>query len=204
MREVYRIPWVWQPDEHLMCAAPKAFLRHWYAVPGEAYHPQTYGQLLRTPYGLYVRMVCAERFPMAKQRMPNCPVCTDSCMEFFLNPEPERTRFLNFEMNSRGTMLMGINEDGDFRCLSPAFQAQCWKEAYVDEEKGQWEVRFCIPDSFLKQFFSAYDARKNRRMTGNFYKCGDATEQPHYGSWNYVTREPLDFHCPECFGDLII
>ena len=141
---------------------------------------------------------------MALQRMPNCPVCTDSCMEFFLNPEPERDTFLNLEMNSRGTLLMGLNVAGKFGCLDPSLQAGCFPRAYVDEEKGEWEIRFCIPDRLLKQLFPTYNPERDRRMTGNFYKCGDATGMPHYGSWNPVSRDPIDFHCPECFGELIL
>lgn len=204
MREVYRIPYVGQPEEGLLRAAPRAWLGHWYPVPQGTYQPQTYGQLLRTPYGLYVRMVCQESSPMAEQRMPNCPVCTDSCMEFFLNPDSENDTFLNFEVNARGAMLMGLNVCGAFRCLDPALQTGCFPAAYVDEEKGEWEIRLCIPDSLLRRFFPAYDPGETRRMRGNFYKCGDAAPIPHYGSWNYVSRDPIDFHCPECFGDLLV
>ncbi len=194
MGEVYKIPWAEQPEERLLRAAPKAWLENWYPMPQGAYHPRTYGQLLRTPYGLYVRMVCEEPDPMARQRMPNCPVCTDSCMEFFLN----------FEVNARGTMLMGLNVDGAFRCLDPALQAGCFPAAWVDEEKGEWEMRLCIPDSLVVRFFPSYAPEETGRMRGNFYKCGDATPIPHYGSWSHVSRKPIDFHCPECFGELVV
>lgn len=81
---------------------PKAWLKNWYPVPEGEYCPATYGQLLRTPLALYVRLVCEEQSPLARQRLPNSPVCTDSCMEFFLNPVPRNNTFINFELNSRG------------------------------------------------------------------------------------------------------
>ena len=37
-------------------------------------------------------------------------------------------------------------------------------------------------------------------MYGNFFKCGDLTEQAHYLSWNPVTSEQPDFHRPQDFG----
>ena len=114
MRKVYRIPFARQPEESRLCAAPKAWIKNWYPVPEGEYRPAAYGQLLRTPLALYVRLVCEEESPLAWQRLPNSPVCTDSCMEFFLNPVPRNNTFINFELNSRGTMLMGLNENGDF------------------------------------------------------------------------------------------
>lgn len=204
MQGVYQIPFAKQPEEHLLCAAPRAWLENWYPVEGKEYCPRTFGQILRTPFALYVRLVCEEKSPQAVQWAPNSPVCTDSCLEFFLNPVPEENRFINFELNSRGTMLMGLNEDGDFRCLDPALQAGCFPQSLVDEEHGVWEVRFCIPDSLLCRIFPGYDPNRTQRMSGNFYKCGDHTAIPHYGSWNPVSRRPIDFHCPECFGEFVL
>ena len=39
---------------------------------------------------------------------------------------------------------------------------------------------------------------------GNFYKCGDDTSIPHYGSWNPIALPAPDFHCPVHFGTLIL
>ena len=39
-------------------------------------------------------------------------------------------------------------------------------------------------------------------MRGNFYKCGDHTVNPHWGSWAPVDK--VDFHVPLLFGDLEI
>ncbi len=203
MPQVYPVPWAPQPEERLLCEAPRALLAHWYPVPGSSYRPASYGQLLRTPFALYVRLVCEEPAPYAVQRLPNSPVCTDSCLEFFLEPEPGTGRFLNFELNARGTMLLGLNAGGVFRCLDPALQAGCFPQAVTDPARGRWEVRFCVPDTLLQTVFPACIPAQAARMRGNFYKCGDAAPQPHYGSWNPVTRRPIDFHCPECFGDLL-
>lgn len=203
-RYTYVVPWAEQPTEQAIQEAPKAWLKHWYIAGDKSYTPRTLGQLLRTPFGLFVRMVCFEKTPMAIQCLPNSPVCTDSCMEFFLNPMPEQNSFLNFEVNAKGTMLLGLNENGNFRCLDPSMQAGCFTQVKVVQEKSLWEARFCISDKLIQNFFKAWIPTDAKVMRGNFYKCGDKTKIPHYGSWNEVTRRPIDFHCPECFGNLIL
>ena len=40
------------------------------------------------------------------------------------------------------------------------------------------------------------------KMEGNFYKCGDHTASPHWGSWVPMPR--LDFHDPDSFGTFVI
>lgn len=171
-------------------------------MPEGDYRPYTWGQLLRTPFALYVRLGCKESGPRAVQRMPNSPVCSDSCLEFFLNPVPDESRFLNFEFNARGAMLLGLNENGSFRCLDPSLQTGCFPHAVVKED--EWGVWFCVPDTLIQRFFPKWKPEGAAPLRGNFYKCGDATQVPHYGSWSFVSRRPIDFHSPECFGEFLM
>lgn len=182
--------------------APQARIDCWYPVSGNDYRPAAYGQVCRAPSALHVRMVCAERAPRATWRAPNDRVCTDSCLEFFLSPWPQGDPLINFEMNAHGTLLLGINEGGAFRCLDPALQTGCHPTARIDEERGEWEVTLCVPDALLREVFPGCEPAGLSSLRGNFYKCGDETDAPHYGSWNPVTRVPIDFHCPECFGEI--
>jgi hypothetical protein len=41
------------------------------------------------------------------------------------------------------------------------------------------------------------------KIQGNFYKCADGTDSPHYVTWSPVKTEIPDFHRPEFFGELI-
>ena len=41
------------------------------------------------------------------------------------------------------------------------------------------------------------------KLMGNFYKCADGTDSPHYVSWSPIKTEKPNFHCPEFFGELI-
>jgi hypothetical protein len=40
------------------------------------------------------------------------------------------------------------------------------------------------------------------KIKGNFYKCADGTDSPHYVTWNPVQTPTPDFHRPEFFGEL--
>ena len=53
---------------------------------------------------------------------------------------------------------------------------------------------------FVRRFFPEFELRRGLRLRGNFYKCGDATVQPHYLAWNPVTSAVPAFHRPEDFG----
>lgn len=59
-----------------------------------------------------VFLISYEKEIMAARENMNDPVCRDSCMEFFLKPNPENdSRYLNFELNPRGTLFLGIGKD---------------------------------------------------------------------------------------------
>ena len=203
MCEKYYIQRVKQPKEDIFETIPKASLNYWYPTETADYKPKTYGQICRSSLAWHINMVCEETQPYAVQTMPNSPVCTDSCMEFFLNLQPEDNTFINFEINAIGTMLLGINQNGNFRCLDPALQRKCFVSVKVDNKAGLWQIRLCIPNSLLQSIFTQWNPEGTEPVKGNFYKCGDDTKKPHYGSWNPVARRPIDFHCPECFGEFI-
>ena len=68
--------------------------------------------------GFQVDMWCYETEMRAVNKEPDTPVYEDSCLECFLNFYPEESpKYLNFEVNSLGTMLcqVGTNKtDLDF------------------------------------------------------------------------------------------
>lgn len=41
-------------------------------------------------------------------------------------------------------------------------------------------------------------------MRGNFFKCAEKSEHPHYGCWAPVDLPRPDFHSPDYFGELIL
>jgi hypothetical protein len=40
------------------------------------------------------------------------------------------------------------------------------------------------------------------KIFGNFYKCADDTENPHFLSWNPILLATPNFHCPDYFGGI--
>lgn len=49
-------------------------------------------------------------------------------------------------------------------------------------------------------FFRIY--LDGKTMKGNFYKCGDKLQTPHFLSWSPIGLERPMFHCPAFFGTL--
>ena len=71
-----------------------------------------------------------------------------------------------------------------------------------EERMGEcsWELALVIPASS----FFAHQLKDFSHMeaTGNFYKCGDKLETPHFLSWAPIDLPAPCFHCPDFFGKL--
>ncbi|MDR0405759.1 MAG: hypothetical protein LBH54_03065, partial [Clostridiales bacterium] len=64
---------------------------------GNGYRPDTKVNILREEDGLRVTMETNETPLLSRFVNDNSPVCTDSCMEFFLRPHGGDARYFNFE-----------------------------------------------------------------------------------------------------------
>jgi hypothetical protein len=138
----------------------------------------------------------------------NQNVNEDSCVEFFVKL-PESTSYYNFEFNCIG-VCRAAKHLGD-RHHSTDFTPDQLKKIDRWSSLGtrafreinglfSWELCVCIPFELLE-----VDPQKlPERLLGNFYKCADATEQPHYVSWNPIRTDKPDFHRPEYFGDIFL
>jgi hypothetical protein len=147
----------------------------------------------------------------------NDDVFRDSCVEFFFCPDPFKDkRYFNFEMNAIGTLLLGLGVDRQSRTRLKGEPPEQFniktslnkknidlpvKEFWTVE---YWTVEYTIPFEFIKKYFPKLEFKSKQKMTGNFYKCGDETKFPHYGSWNPIKTPQPDFHRPEFFGELIL
>lgn len=154
----------------------------------------------------YVRSVC---------RAYQDPVCTDSCVEFFVQPKPDRG-YLNFEMNAGGTLLLHYVTDptpgpNGFRgCehvpweLGQKVQIVSSLPAVVDPEITEplcWSLEAVIPVEVLEAFVGPLGPLLGQIWRANFYKCGDRTSHPHWAMWSPI-GEVLSFHQPAFFGRL--
>lgn len=142
----------------------------------------------------------------------NDPVCTDSCVEFFFNPAPERDdRYMNFEINPIGTFLLEIGKDRYSRKpindVSPEmFEifTSVTKDSVKNYKGPLWMVQYSIPFSFIEKYYGKLDFCCGKVVKANFYKCGDKTRYPHWACWNKIEAPYPDFHRPEFFGELIL
>jgi hypothetical protein len=130
-------------------------------------------------------------------------VHTDSCMEFFLSPDPLNTpRYFNWEFNPAGAMYLAIGTSRRDRTPLPEKNYRELFAVQTTVHGRGWSLELRIPLSFLRRFFPALTFAPGYTMRGNFYKCGDNTRRPHFGCWSPIDLPEPDFHCPDFFGTL--
>ena len=154
--------------------------------------------------GMDVTMRCYERKPRAIWHNPNNDIYTDSCMEFYVNcfPEHPQKGYLNLEMNSNGAAFCSFGTSRHARSLVLEMGLP-HPEVDVEKGDGWWQVHCLISAKLFEALYGLpFDFPVGHRMEGNFYKCGDHTADPHWGSWVPMPR--LDFHDPDSFGTFVI
>lgn len=178
-----------------------------------SYTPKVSVKVFYTPTHFHVKFYAVENEIKVEYKNMNDPVCQDSCVEFFINPNPEKDdRYLNFEVNPIGTMLLGLGKGRHGRALitdrsdfdSFAIKTSVKPEEAADFSGDCWSVEYAIPFRFIEKIYGRVAFDSGKRISANFYKCGDYTRYPHYGCWNEIVSEKPDFHRPECFGELVL
>jgi hypothetical protein len=178
------------------------------------HRPQTSARLLYGANGLHGIFSVRDRFVRCIRTNYMDEVWKDSCVEFFVQPKPDKGYF-NFEFNCGGAFLCCYITDParapggfkDFVRVPASVAAQIRCEAtlprIVDPELDQpvnWSLQFYIPFAMLEEFVGPIGPVPGQAWRGNFFKCGDETSHPHWASWAPV--DELNFHRPQCFGTL--
>ena len=180
-----------------------------------AHAPETTFRVLHDGANLYVCFDVKDRYVRSVQTAYQAPVCTDSCVEFFVQPKAGKGYF-NFEVNAGGTLLLYYVEDPT---RTPKGLA---KVTPLPEQEGRqieirsslprvvepeidkpvaWQLRYKVPLKVLEAYVGEV-GREGSVWRANFYKCGDQTSHPHWLSWSPVSA--LNFHLPACFGELAL
>lgn len=163
---------------------------------------QAWAQACHDGEALYVRMTAREEKIRATLVEPLSAVCQDSCLEFFFSPCQGDLRYFNFEINRLGTSYVGFG--GTNRKMRMRQIAKDARSVFglnpFDTENG-WGIEMKIPLEFMQMFVPDYAFEGE--ASGNFYKCGDHTEIPHFLAWSALSSEKPDFHRPLDFGKLI-
>lgn len=165
---------------------------------GGSYFPDARFNVQWDEDGLWVTMCAREDVISAHETRFGGPVCRDSCLEFFVNPCPEaQDNYINFEINPRGTMHIGVGAGREGRRVLTEMPADM-ELSVAKRENGWWAVRYRVTRRLIKELIGHAPEKK---MRANFYKC-DESVHPHFGAWSPVTSVRPDFHRPECFGSL--
>lgn len=173
---------------------------NWSAFP---YKPEVSFRLFYTSYAIYIQYDIFEQAILALKQSVNDPVYKDSCVEFFISPNPDC--YYNFEFNAIGTPYGGYKNSGSGGTMSneEVSTIRTFSTLGTDpfeevEEAVSWSLTVEIP---LSLFIDGdVDRLRGRTMTANFYKCGDSMQVPHFISWNKIVCEKPNFHRPEDFG----
>ena len=161
---------------------------------GYAKAPHTVFKMLRSPEGICVWLHTDETHLRAEITEQNGDICTDSCMEFFLKPDNHDENYLNFEINPKGILHLGIGSGREGRRHLTTDRAVF--DIVSVAKEGDWTLKFYIPDSFLLEHFGKISSV----CKANLFKCGDLTDHEHYATWSEVEVPEPDYHVPDFFG----
>ena len=135
------------------------------------------------------------------------PVYTDSCVEFFMKQEGEAV-YRNFEFNCIGTCDAACRKSREEKTsltkeeYASIRRYSSLERAAFPEKLGvySWELVVAIPFRVM----GLDPDNLPEKILGNFYKCADDTEFPHFVSWSPIDKPSPDFHCPEFFGEIYL
>lgn len=175
--------------------------------PEYPYQPEVKFRVAHTGKEILLHYQVVEASVRAVATHDDGKVWEDACVEFFLSPEGNDF-YYNFECNCAGKLLLHGGPAGGER---PGASEEILKSVKrwaslgtepFEERIGEcaWEVALVIPASAI--FRHEITDLNGQTMRGNFYKCGDLLQTPHFLSWSPIELPQPKFHCPEFFGEL--
>ena len=170
------------------------------------YAPRTTAQMTYCKdKGIIVRLTCYEKEPFTRYNKPYDPVYTDSCMECFFNLCPETSKdYINLETNANGAYIFSYGPGrGDVRThILPKLGIA--PEVKITRNEDCWIADIIIGNDALHAVYGEFEIKEGHVFKGNFYKCGQDGDNPHFVTWSKIDTPKPDFHRPEYFGDIII
>lgn len=157
--------------------------------------PHTTAKLLWSEAGIHVRMVTDETPLLARVTEQNGDVYADSCMEFFVQPNINDERYLNFEFNAFGTNYFSVRRSRDDYEFTRWGKKDFNVKTKVSE--GEWVLMFTVPFAVIDEIFGSH----TDIMRGNLYKCVEGKEPMHWASYYPIATPAPDFHCSQFFGE---
>ncbi len=172
--------------------------------PAYNYLPDVHFAMAYGSDSVFLKYYVNEKFIRAANGAANDPVYQDSCVEFFISFDDEKS-YYNFEFNCIGTAMVGYGEGKMNRELLPKnLISQIKYQCVINNDQPgndiHWELTVGIPISLF--WHNPLTELKDKKCRANFYKCGDQLPEPHFVSWLVIQSLQPDFHLPEFFGSL--
>jgi hypothetical protein len=178
------------------------------------HRPRTLARLLYDSRGLHGIYQVHDRYVRCTRTAYGSEVWKDSCVEFFVQPSPDKGYF-NFEFNCGGAFLCSHILDpervpGGFKAfakvppaLGQTVRVRSSLPPRVEPEFAEplvWTLRFFLPFTLFEHYLGPLGSPSGQVWRGNFFKCAEENSHPHWASWSPVDQ--FNFHRPNCFGAL--
>lgn len=172
-----------------------------------SYRPITNFNIARSANSIFIKFSVRGSMLRAIYTNDQDPVHEDSCVEFFCMPVGSE-EYTNFEFNCIGTCSASSRKSRTENVVPfsmeemkmierfPSLGRRVFKEM---EGMFEWELTVKVPFVLI----GINPVNLPAKILGNFYKCADGTDSPHYVSWSPIKTDKPDFHRPEFFGELV-
>ncbi len=173
-----------------------------------SYKPEVKFKIAHCQDQILLKYYVKEESVLAKVSAINGSVHKDSCVEFFISPQPGGP-YYNFEFNCIGIPHVAYGASRrDRKLIDPEVlkliqtKSSLGDQPFEEKTGGQqWELMLVIPSECFVN--DADLVLKGLNSQANFYKCADDTVKPHFVTWNPVGTENPDYHQPQYFGEVI-
>ncbi len=172
-----------------------------------SYRPKVSFRIGHTGNEIWLKYYVTEKHILAHETKINGNVYQDSCVEFFVSVDGKN--YYNFEFSCIGTIHLahgsgrGTRKFVETDTIKKIKIASTLGKEPFEEKTGnfEWEMTIQIPKECLA--FDNIKSLNGLSASANFYKCGDATSEPHFLTWNPIKTEKPDYHRPEYFGKIL-
>ena len=151
--------------------------------------------------GVALRMRCNETMLRAQSKVRDDRVWEDSCMEMFICPIPGREEYINFEINCKGVYLSQFGATRENRVFIKEL-TDIEPDVITEITAEGWSLELFVPCDLISDVYGERFSADNCNIKGNFTKCGDLTEYPHYISFSELTTLDFGFHNPQYFSTI--
>lgn len=177
---------------------------NWEKELGVFYRPESHFQMCFVKEkGVWVKMNSKENNIRRVCHRRDENVYEDSCLEFFFKPFTHRDEYVNFEINLNCAYLSQFGKSRENRKFIKEL-TNLEPQIKTGIIARKWSVELFLPCDLISEIYSEKFNAFPGIYYGNFYKCGDKTIFPHYGSYSPMGDVNKGFHDPNLFAKLIV